>query len=407
MRLNRIVILIICALFCAGNLGWSANYHFISPPVMQDYQPKAADSIYAIVYNAAGDSIYKLVLTAADTLRTGVYEATWSNANRGPLVLVWHAFVGPKHVASTDKYTRLEDSTVTVPTNFSVFSLNSSGQVSLTTSDWVTDGDITTLKSDLATAHGAGSWLTPVGFSTHSAADVWAVATRTLTTADWTTDGDITTLKSDLATAHGAGSWLTATGFSTHSAADVWAVATRTLTSPTFPTNLSALKISATGYASINANDVDGDFTATDFEAASLNGKGDWNVGKTDYALSAAAIGDELKAGHTINGSFGAMIDDSLSTISVGGAGNWSVAQVDSAMHMLTRIAIADYAICDSTYTKEFPLNYKPKDSVQVYCIYGTDTTLVGTFTATIYGLTRALTGSAQNVLNNTMFKRR
>jgi len=34
----------------------------------------------------------------------------------------------------------------------------------------------------LATAHGAGSWLTATGFSTHSAADVWAVSVRTLST---------------------------------------------------------------------------------------------------------------------------------------------------------------------------------------------------------------------------------
>lgn len=38
----------------------------------------------------------------------------------------------------------------------------------------------TQVGTDLSTAHGAGSWATATGFSTHSAADVWAVATRTL-----------------------------------------------------------------------------------------------------------------------------------------------------------------------------------------------------------------------------------
>ena len=121
--------------------------------------------------------------------------------------------------------------------------------------------------------------------STHTAANVWAVATRTLTTADWTTDSDLSSLQthgdSNWATAtgfatttqatnilnnqstiinrgnsawttatgfatssdatnilnnqstiinRGNSAWTTAVGFSTHSAADVWAVGTRTLT---------------------------------------------------------------------------------------------------------------------------------------------------------------------------------
>lgn len=39
----------------------------------------------------------------------------------------------------------------------------------------------TQVASDLATAHGSGSWATATGFSTHSASDVWAVPTRVLT----------------------------------------------------------------------------------------------------------------------------------------------------------------------------------------------------------------------------------
>jgi hypothetical protein len=100
------------------------------------------------------------------------------------------------------------------------------------------------------------NWLTATGFSTHSAADVWAVATRTLTagtnlndpsaasiadavwneaTADHVNAGSfgkaIVDVLADTDELQGnQGDWATASGFSTHSAADVWAVATRALT---------------------------------------------------------------------------------------------------------------------------------------------------------------------------------
>jgi hypothetical protein len=45
----------------------------------------------------------------------------------------------------------------------------------------------TQVAADLAVAHGGGSWLTATGFSTHSAADVWAVGTRTITGGSLTT----------------------------------------------------------------------------------------------------------------------------------------------------------------------------------------------------------------------------
>jgi len=71
--------------------------------------------------------------------------------------------------------------------------------------------------TQLSGTHGAGSWATATGFSTHSAADVWAVATRALTDkAGFTISGTLTTLdgfNTSLNSAHGAGSWATATGF--------------------------------------------------------------------------------------------------------------------------------------------------------------------------------------------------
>lgn len=71
------------------------------------------------------------------------------------------------------------------------------------------------------------SWPANWSWSTLTAQQVWEYATRTLSafsftvaaTGDWTTDADITQLKSDLATAHGSGSWATATGFELSGAA--------------------------------------------------------------------------------------------------------------------------------------------------------------------------------------------
>ena len=79
----------------------------------------------------------------------------------------------------------------------------------------------------LSVAHGAGSWATAVGFSSHSAADVWAVATRSLTTfgslvsdiaiAVWGAAIRILTAGTNIVLAKGVG----ITGFNDLSSADV------------------------------------------------------------------------------------------------------------------------------------------------------------------------------------------
>lgn len=66
--------------------------------------------------------------------------------------------------------------------------------------------------------------------------------------------GDVPTA-TELNNAHGAGSWATATGFSTHAAADVWGVTTRILTASTNFHDLSAADVNAeidTALADIN-----------------------------------------------------------------------------------------------------------------------------------------------------------
>lgn len=55
--------------------------------------------------------------------------------------------------------------------------------------------------------------------------------------------------------------------------------------------------------------------TAASINAAALNGKGDWNIGKTGYALSAAgvqAVWDALTTALTTAGSIGKLIVDNL-----------------------------------------------------------------------------------------------
>lgn len=100
-----------------------------------------------------------------------------------------------------------------------------------------------------AIGDGVTAWVTATGFSTHSAADVWAAETRTLTAntnlndptataiADAVLDealsGHTTAGTLGKAIGDGVTAWVTATGFSTHSAADVWTSGTRTLTANT------------------------------------------------------------------------------------------------------------------------------------------------------------------------------
>jgi len=72
------------------------------------------------------------------------------------------------------------------------------------------------------------------------------------------TSGNLTDIanaaNTTLSSAHGSGSWATATGFSTHTAADVWAVATRVLTAGT---NIALAKgTGVTGFNDISTSDI-------------------------------------------------------------------------------------------------------------------------------------------------------
>lgn len=146
---------------------------------------------------------------------------------------------------------------------------------------------------------GDSAWTTATGFSTHSAADVWSVATRVLTAgtnivlakgvgvtgfndlsaaqvnaevdtaladydgptntemvaaftqikgAGWSTTDTLEAIRD-----RGDAAWITATGFSTHSASDVWAVGTRTITGGTITTYTGNTPQTGDAYAIVNS----------------------------------------------------------------------------------------------------------------------------------------------------------
>lgn len=146
---------------------------------------------------------------------------------------------------------------------------------------------------------GDAAWTTATGFSTHSAADVWAVATRVLTAgtnivlakgtgitgfndlsaaqvnaevdtaladydgptntemvaaftqikgSTWATTDTLEAIRD-----RGDAAWITATGFSTHSASDVWAVGTRTITGGTITTYTGNTPQTGDAYAIVNS----------------------------------------------------------------------------------------------------------------------------------------------------------
>lgn len=109
-----------------------------------------------------------------------------------------------------------------------------------------TTATLDALQTALNTAHGSGSWATATGFSTHSAADVWAVGTRTITGGSLTTAPPTAAAIADAVwdeartghtTAGTFGYYLDAAisgisgGGGGSTASDIWAYATRTLTS--------------------------------------------------------------------------------------------------------------------------------------------------------------------------------
>lgn len=120
-----------------------------------------------------------------------------------------------------------------------------------------------------------------------------------------------TQVASDLAAAHGAGSWATATGFSTHSAADVWSVATRVLTAGTNIalakgtgvtgfTDLSAAQVTTAATAATPVVTISGTLTTLDATWAKIKSWLGLLAGKTADTVTRAEL-NATTAGATYN----------------------------------------------------------------------------------------------------------
>jgi hypothetical protein len=103
-----------------------------------------------------------------------------------------------------------------------------------------------------------------------------------------TIDGIVDTILDDTNELQGNQSaWATATGFSTHSAADVWAAGTRTLTAGTNLNDISAADVWAAGVRTLTAGTKDSEIDSILADTGEL--QGDWaDGGRLDLILDAA-----------------------------------------------------------------------------------------------------------------------
>ena len=149
-----------------------------------------------------------------------------------------------------------------------------------------------------------------------------------------------TQVNSDITTAHGAGSYQTATGFSTHSAADVWAVATRTLSGTLGSFDALWNKVKAwlgalagktadtDTRAEINATTAGAGYNETTDSLQAVRDRGDaaWTGGGGDTTVNvmpvsgAATIGNVLDGGR-IKGQYGAPLTGLTITCTTTNAG--------------------------------------------------------------------------------------
>jgi len=171
---------------------------------------------------------------------------------------------------------------------------------------------------------GDSAWITATGFSTHTAANVWSVATRALTDkADFTlsTAGILAIwhqLTANIVTANTIGKLLkddinaTISSRSSHDAAAVWSAGSRALSTPAdYKADVSALALEATLTAMKGATFVE----ATDsLEAIRDRGDAAWTTGAggsdrllmvdTTIATLASQTSFTLNAGSTDDGAY-------------------------------------------------------------------------------------------------------
>ena len=203
------------------------------------------------------------------------------------------------------------------PTNFGDLAITATtGLVSVGTNNDKTgysiSGTITTLDgldTALDSAHGAGSWISATGFSTHTAADVWTSGTRGLTTA-----ANITSDASAIDVTSGTVDNVTLVATTTTNT-DMRGTDSAFLAANA-PTNFADLAITAsTGKVTVGTNDdktgysISGTTTTfDDFDTLldAAHGAGSWATS----TLAGGDVWDALKSAHTDAGSFGLSMAD-------------------------------------------------------------------------------------------------
>ena len=243
-----------------------------------------------------GGGVYSLALTAAETNADRlaiIPSSSTSNVVGSPVIAYTTGGAVPAAAAGAASGLALTSSVSAVSTK--VDDVQGSGF------DTATDS-LEALRN-----RGDAAWITATGFSTHSAADVWSVGTRTLSAFGFSVD--VGTIESGDAT----------TALET--------AATNSLTSYDPPTKAEI----DTAFDAVQGSGFD---TATDsLEALRNRGDAAWitatgfntTTPPTASAIS-DAVWDELQSGHTTSGTFGYYLD----------------AQVSSAASPPTAAAIAD-----------------------------------------------------------------
>lgn len=224
------------------------------------------------------------------------------------------------------------------PSNFAALGINSSGHVSR-----VTLVDTTTTNSDMrgtdsaytGTPPSAGSIADAVwdeaqaGHTTSGTFGAYVDASISGVSTGGVSAGDIASaVRTELATELGRID-AAVSSRSSHSAADVWSVVTRTITGGTistvsdktgyslsqaFPTNFAALGINSSGHVS-RVTLVDTTTTNSD-----MRGTDSAYTGTPPSASAIAdAVWDEVQSGHSTPGSYGVYLDEAISGASTGG----------------------------------------------------------------------------------------
>lgn len=142
----------------------------------------------------------------------------------------------------------------------------------------------------------------------------------------------------------GDAAWTTATGFSTHSAADVWAVGTRTITGGTITTYTGNTPQTGDAYAYLTANVGANGANLTSADDAVIAAVGALSI--PSAATIADAVWDEAIAGHVASGSTGAK----LNSLSAGG--DATAANQTTIIGHLTDIKGAGFSTSTDTLEK-------------------------------------------------------